>query len=143
LSESYFASPEEAEKAFYLAFQSGDPSAMMRVWADDDTIVCVHPMWPRITGRVDVEVSWREILIDGPPMRFEILAAHCTQSPDLAVHCVHESIAHGPHLEQESLVLATNVYRRTEMGWRMIVHHASPGNQPEPEEIFQTSGTLH
>jgi len=25
-------------------------------------------------------------------------------------------------------VLATNVYQRTPQGWRMVAHHASPGN---------------
>jgi hypothetical protein len=29
---------------------------------------------------------------------------------------------------QQALVLATNVYQRTPQGWRMVAHHASPGN---------------
>jgi hypothetical protein len=46
-------------------------------------------------------------------------------------------------------VLATNAYRRTESGWLMVLHHASPAPQGgEPDDDAETdapdsSVTLH
>lgn len=122
-----YATPQEAEAAFYQAFQRSDLEAMMQVWAEDDAIVCVHPLGPRIQGRAAVEESWRRIFLNSGALRFEIANAHYLQSPHLSVHCVHESIDFGARLRQHSVVIATNVYRLTERGWRMVVHHASPG----------------
>jgi hypothetical protein len=60
----------------------------------------------------------------------------------MAVHCVYENIDHGPQLGQRSRVLATNIYMSTEQGWRMLVHHASPGVSTEiPDE--ELHATLH
>ncbi|MDX1433824.1 MAG: nuclear transport factor 2 family protein, partial [Gammaproteobacteria bacterium] len=74
MSDDRFTTPEDAEAAFYDAFQRLDLEAMMRVWADEETIVCVHPMGPRLGGRAAVAQSWREIFAGGSPMRFELTA---------------------------------------------------------------------
>jgi hypothetical protein len=40
-------------------------------------------------------------------------------------------------------VLATNVYLKTPLGWRLVAHHASPGS-PEPlQAVADFSATLH
>jgi len=31
-------------------------------------------------------------------------------------------------------VLATNAYRRTDSGWRLVLHHASPSPRPAEED---------
>ena len=51
MSEPYYATSRDAEQAFYAAFQKADLAEMMQVWADDDSIVCIHPMGPRLDGR--------------------------------------------------------------------------------------------
>ena len=107
---------------------------MMGVWADDDDIVCVHPMGPRLEGRKAVESSWRQIFAGDTLMQFEITHVHRAHSENLSVHCVYEVITYGPRLQQQSRVIATNVFRLTRAGWRMIVHHGSPGTEPEREE---------
>ena len=38
-----FATPEEAEHAFYEALEQGDTVRLMQVWADDEEVVCIHP----------------------------------------------------------------------------------------------------
>ena len=121
-----FATPQAAEAAFYDAFERADLKAMMNVWADDEGIICIHPIGPRLLGRQLVEESWRGIFAGGSTMRFHITGIRCTQEDRLAVHCVHENIDHGPQFRQHSLVIATNLYRLTDQGWRMILHHASP-----------------
>lgn len=131
-----FATPEAAEAAFYDAFERADLDAMMRVWARDDSIVCIHPMGPRLLGRRAVENSWRDILGGGPSMRFHITGLHATRHALVAVHCVHENISHGAQFSQHAIMIATNLYQLTDQGWRMVLHHASPklASPPAPAE---------
>lgn len=126
-----YATPQAAEAAFYDAFQRADLEAMMAVWAEDDAIVCVHPMGPRLQGRAAVHRSWRRIFANSGTMRFEVTEVHTVQGSQLSIHCVHENIGHGPRLRQQARVIATNAYRLTPGGWRMILHHASPATAPE------------
>lgn len=142
MSDPCYATSRDAETAFYDAFQRASAELMMKVWADDDTIVCIHPMGPRLSGRRAVAQSWEQIFASGTPMRFELTEVACTLDGDLAVHCVHENIRHGPRLSQRSLVLATNIYRSGDRGWRMIVHHASPGVAPQVA-TNEPPSTLH
>ena len=127
MSEAYYATSRDAERAFYDAFQRADAGEMMKVWADEDAIICIHPMGPRLDGREAVAQSWQQIFAGSAPMCFELTEVSCVLDGDLAVHCVYENIDHGPQLGQRSLVLATNIYKSTSQGWRMLVHHASPG----------------
>lgn len=140
-----FDSPDEAERAFYTAFEQGDLEAMMQVWDEDDDIVCVHPMGACLKGEEAVAQSWQEIFESGSPMRFEVTQRRFTRNETLSVHCVTEHIAHGPRFQNRSTVIATNVYKKTPFGWRMVVHHASPGSEEteqQTEPIIRT-GRLH
>ncbi len=142
---SQFDTPDEAERAFYSAFEQADLEAMMQVWDEDDDIVCIHPMGPPLKGIRAVEKSWRDIFESGSPMRFEVRHRRFTRNETLSVHCVTESIAHGPRLQSRTTVFATNIYKRTPLGWRMIVHHASPGGETEEveEDTVIPTGRLH
>ncbi len=133
-----YSTPQQAEAVFYQALERADLPAMLSVWAEDDTVACVHPLGSRLQGREAVRESWRRILSNGSRMRFRITDATYSQGPDIAVHVVHENITLGDG--RTSLVIATNVFKRTGDGWRMILHHASPapaGREaaapPEPE----------
>ena len=125
------STPEQAESAFYSAFEIGDLEAMMAVWSPEDNIVCIHPHGPRLTGREDIRDSWRQIMENSPPMRFSIDGLNSVHSNELAIHYVNENIHVGSNVGPEFTILATNVYQRTADGWRMILHHASP----TPESI--------
>ena len=48
-----------------------------------------------------------------------------------------------PEGPMHAYVLATNVYHKTPKGWRMVVHHASPGTRDEAHEILQIAQVLH
>ena len=48
-----------------------------------------------------------------------------TTGAEMAVHCLYEIIRFGERFENQGTVIATNVYRRTKDGWRMVIHHAS------------------
>ena len=45
-----YPTPEDAETAFYDAFERGDLAGMMSVWAEADHVVCIHPQGPRLVG---------------------------------------------------------------------------------------------
>jgi ketosteroid isomerase-like protein len=142
MNEPYYATSRDAERAFYDAFQRADLDEMMKVWADEDTIICIHPMGARLDGREAVARSWEQLFAGSAPMRFELTEVSCTLNGDLAVHCVTENIDHGAQLGQRSLVLATNIYQSTGQGWRILVHHASPGVLMQTRDQ-ESHSTLH
>jgi ketosteroid isomerase-like protein len=121
-----YTTPEQAEAAFYRAFEATDLDAMMEVWDEDRDIVCVHPKGPLLCGRRAIAESWERIFTGATGMRFAVTTAQSTTGVKLAVRCVHENIRYGPDFSQHAVVIATNVYRLTAHGWRLVVHHATP-----------------
>jgi len=136
-------SADEIETAFYEALQSGDIDRLMACWSDDEEIVCVHPGGPRIVGVQAIRATFETIFANGnirawpeQVRRVDALAS--------AVHNVLERVEvmtqGGP---TNAYVLATNVYHKTAQGWRMVAHHASPGNQNDVQEINEQRQVLH
>lgn len=121
-----YHSPQEAEAAFYEALAHGDLEAMMTVWAEDEEVVCVHPGGPRLTGYALVREGWRHIFEGGGRLKVQLLALSTVHGPFSAVHSVIEQITAAGQKQLAAPVAATNVYVRGALGWRMIVHHASP-----------------
>ncbi len=126
-----FPSPDSAEAAFYSAFENGDVDAMREVWADNAECVCIHPGGERLQGTDVIMESWEDIL---PNMRGVVVhraAVTAIRGDDLVVHVLHENLyVNG---ERRGVMLATNTYRQTGDGWRMVLHHASPDPDPAPE----------
>jgi len=120
-----FSSPEAAEEAFYRALHKADLDLMMAVWDEDENISCVHPGGQRLDGRAAVRQSWEQIFAHSPGMEFRLTDESRYADQNLTVHVVHEHIRLGKEREYQSPVIATNVYRLTENGWRMVLHHAS------------------
>lgn len=137
------ASADEIEQQFYDAMQQADLDKLMEVWSDDEDIACVHPGGPRLVGPSAVRASFELIFanggIDARPEKVRRLQAH-----GAAVHHVLERVqamtSDGP---QSAWVLATNVYVKTPLGWRMVLHHASPGSTREEQEIGESGAVLH
>lgn len=119
-----FSTSEEAEKAFYAAFQQEDLELMMSVWADESDITCIHPGGTRLEGRINVSESWEQIFTHANGIKFEINQKRVVLENDIAIHHVIESIYLDGELQSE--IIATNIYRRSEGSWYMILHHASP-----------------
>jgi ketosteroid isomerase-like protein len=144
-----FPTAQDAENAFYEALERCDLEGMMAVWAEDEEIVCVHPTGGRLTGQDQVRESWAKIFSAGPQARVRIEQQVAISGMMLAVHSVFETFSipakvAGAAAQQALPIVATNVYLRTAAGWRMIVHHASPGPaQPQPEPRDAPPKTLH
>ncbi len=121
----YFSSAEEAEAAFYSAFEMGDSQLMDAVLAKQN-VSCIHPGSLPTIGREAVLDSWVQILSNLGEIVFYTEVIHRSMSDDMVVHLVIERIAasHQPDAEV-SLVLASNVYVREQNGWRLQMHHAS------------------
>ena len=137
------ASSDDAEAQFYEALQRGDIDKLMAVWSDEDEICCVHPNGPRVIGagaiRAAFDAMFSNGVIDAQPEKVRRVLTH-----DSAVHSVVERIQvmtdEGP---QVAYVLATNVYVKTTVGWRLVAHHASPGSAQELPEVGETPSVLH
>lgn len=138
MSPTRFYTPQEAEAAFYAAFAKQDLAAMMAVWADDPQIACILPLGPKLIGPEAVRAGWETIFHHSPQMQLLIEEQGRAQDGALAVHTVQEHIRIGGETSQAP-VLVTNIYRLTDGGWRMILHHASPAPQPRK----QRKKTLH
>ncbi len=139
----HLASPDEMEQQFYEALQHGDIERLMSIWADDDEIACVHPGGPRLVGPQAIRASFDNMFSNGPihaePAHVRHVRTHST-----SVHSVVERIrVMSDEGLQTAWVLATNVYIKTGLGWRLVVHHASPGSTREMQEIAESASVLH
>ncbi len=137
-------SPDELEARFYEALQQGALERLMALWADDDEIVCVHPGGARVVGMAAIRASFEAIFASGGiPVQPE--QVHRLQQPGFALHHLVERIeVTRDGQTQVGWVLATNVYVKGALGWRIAAHHASPAMPPEPA-ASATDGptTLH
>jgi len=134
-SKAGFSTPEAVETAFYAAFADCDVQAMNAVWADDD-VICIHPGSSALIGHDAVMRSWINILTDADPPNLHIEVISRIVCDKLAVHVVEEHIAPVAGAPgTTSVVLATNIYRHEDDGWRMLEHHAS---LPRSSQRFHT-----
>ena len=136
-------SADEIEAAFYEALQKGDIEKLMACWADEDEVVCVHPGGPRVVGTLAIRAAFDAMFSNGS-IRAVPQQVRKVESLTSVVHNVLERIEvltqGGP---AHAYVLATNVYHRTAQGWRMVVHHASPGSQNEAQNLNDAPPVLH
>src|SRR5882762_8915673 len=124
----------------------GDPDdieRLMSVWSDDDEIACVHPGGGRLIGAVAIRASFEAIFSNGS-VNAQPEKVRRVLSLSSAVHSVLERVeVMGSKGPQSAWVIATNVYLKGALGWRMVAHHASPGTPQEVQEIIETASTLH
>jgi ketosteroid isomerase-like protein len=120
-----------ANAEFYAAFERGDFDAMQGLWADDDGIVCVHPASTPIRGRRDVMRSWMVLMANAAYIQFFLTDVDGVVVGDVAsVTCTENVLSAAPGTPDGVFAggsaAATNVFRRTDDGWRLWIHHASP-----------------
>jgi ketosteroid isomerase-like protein len=138
-----FASPEECEHAFYEALEAADVDAVVDLWLEDDDVVCIHPNGPRLLGFAAVRSSWAAILANGP-LHVRGTLRKSLDTPTVAVHNVIEEVLVGQGTAQQVVsVLATNVYVKTNSGWKMVLHHGSQATGGEVVSIAEPHAILH
>lgn len=122
-----FATPEDAEAAFYDAIVKGDLDALMLVWAEDEEVICTHPTGQQLVGLNTIRESWRQILAT---TRLTITGSRIAQWQGmlLSVHQITENLQVGQ--EVTGPLQATNVYSRGPHGWRLVCRHCSASAEP-------------
>lgn len=137
------ATAEETEAAFYEAMQQADLERMMSLWSDDDEVACVHPGGPRLVGAVAIRAGFEAIFANGG-VRVSAAQVRRVDAPGCSVHHVLEKVqALTPEGLQTAYVLASNVYVRGSEGWRLVLHHASPGRGDDMQEMIESAAVLH
>jgi ketosteroid isomerase-like protein len=106
-------------------------------------VVCVHPGGPRLVGVGTIRAAF-EALFNQSSVKVTPMNVRRVESLTSVVHSVLERIdvltGEGP---VQAWVVATNVYHRTGQGWRLVLHHASPGTQNQATDAFETPTVLH
>jgi ketosteroid isomerase-like protein len=141
------ATPDDTEAQFYEALQHGDLERMMAVWLDDDEAACcIHPGSGRLSGKRAIRAAYEQLFSQGHGVDVRPMSVQRVTLPGggTVLHHVVERVrvetAEGPRL---IWVLATHLYLKTPEGWRLVVHHASPGTGREHHEGGESPSTLH
>ena len=127
-----------AEESFYQAFCTRDIGLMRDVWSQSDNVICIHPGNHRIYSYELIIASWEQIFSGNEPTSIEIDEQVHTIEDDMAIHSVKEKLSIDD--KYVGSVFATNIYRNSSQGWKMILHHASP---TLTNNEYPTSSTLH
>ncbi|RCS56731.1 YybH family protein [Parvibium lacunae] len=138
--KALLSTPEETEHAFYEALDHADLEAVMAVWAEHEEVSCIHPGGPRLQGYAAIRAAFAEIF-KGGAIHIRPSVVHVVAGAAVTVHHVVEHIVIATPAGQKLVqVLATNVYHKTDQGWRLVIHHASPAlvdqdGQPPVQDI--------
>ena len=136
-------SSDEVEAAFYDALQNADLEKLMTCWGDDDEIVCIHPGGPRIIGLAAIRASFEAMFANGAHQAYPervIKLRSLTSAVHRVVERVEVMLPDGP---QKAYTSTTNVYQRTAQGWKLVIHHASPGSPTELKDVSLPTQVLH
>jgi uncharacterized protein (TIGR02246 family) len=127
-------------EAFYHAFESADLDTMTDLWIDDEEALCVHPGALPVRGTRAINRSWALIMANTPYIQFFLTDVEVSVLGDVASVTCTENVLTADEMTDEgsfngAKAVATNVLVRTEDGWRLWIHHASPvlsgGNHEE------------
>jgi ketosteroid isomerase-like protein len=112
---------------FYEAFESLDIARMDRLWSQQEYVTCIHPGWNLRVGWPAVRDSWVLVFNNTFSMKFALTEIQVQVAGDMAwVICTENITSRQGEMNQESQVLATNLYELVEQEWKIIHHHGSP-----------------
>lgn len=113
--------------AFYRALETLDLEAMDGLWLHEGWVRCVHPGWDALVGWPAVRGSFEEIFATTRWIRVIPTAIDVLLFGDMGVvACVENITAKNEDEVGVAAAQATNIFRLTDSGWRMMHHHASP-----------------
>jgi ketosteroid isomerase-like protein len=126
-----FATPQDAEDAYYDALEEGNLEALLIVWDEADDINCLLPMHPLVQGRHAVRDTFARLFGRSQGIALTVKHLSWIETSDVAVHLVEESPqSQAPGNSSPTAVYGTNVYRRGNKGWRLILHQNAPTAPP-------------
>ena len=131
-----------ANERFYSALENLDLAEMEGLWLQETWVQCIHPGWEAIVGWSGVRQSFEEIFASTRWLRIIPTAVREVVFSDFAIVSCAENITLGGGKDSDldiAMAHATNVFRRTPEGWKLVVHHASSA----PVSVTQPwSGTV-
>lgn len=140
LRKAFFATPQDAEAAFYEARARGDIEAMMAVWGDEDDIVCALAGCPRACGFDEVREAWRRVFA-GTRVDVRVASSQVMRGVLQSIHSLNEQCGAPDDSVSRPTLIVTNVYLRGPLGWHMVLHHASVA--PAVQETTGMPKVLH
>ena len=108
-----------ANDAFYRAFNQRDLEAMEMVWSQSVPVSCIHPGWNLLSGRAEVLESWEAIMSNPEQVRIVSGGATAEVVGSVAFVVCREFVGGSP-------LIATNLFVREGIDWRLVHHHSSP-----------------
>jgi ketosteroid isomerase-like protein len=136
----FFATPQDAETAFYEALERADLDAMMAIWAEDEEVTCTHPGGERLTGFAAVREGWRQVFASLQRVSVRVSDAVHRQGILLALTSAHEHYSVAGEELPRPPVIASNVFVRGAQGWHLLSRHASGAPAALSPDI---AATLH
>lgn len=137
-----FATADAAEEAFYDALERGDLKGLMSLWSDDEDTVCVHPGGPRLVGLDAIRASWEQIFAAGGGIAIRLTSQRVYEGAVLSVRNLVEQITvHGKDGPRVVHCVATNVFQKSPVGWRIVLHQSGP--MPEADDSPEPGDRLH
>lgn len=108
-----------ANLEFYRAFTCHDVGAMDRVWALETPVLCLHPGWELLRGRVAVMESWRQILSNPEAPHVMVHDDQAFLFGEVGIVTCEEELDGGS-------LAATNMFVKEQGFWRLVHHQATP-----------------
>ena len=132
----------EANRNFYSALQNLSLEQMEAVWLQEEWVRCLHPGWDMVEGWEAVRESWERIFQNTQYMRIAVGLQFVQVENSLAWVCCTEKISSAAEGRFDTAyVQATNLFKRQEGNWYLILHHSShlprAGGEITPEERVQ------
>ncbi len=126
---------------FYKALGTRDLELMERVWIQDSRAKCIHPGWTVLRGWEAIRQSWENVFDPADQVDIKLHNVTCEVKGDVAwVTCIQHMTYVNRLPVGVNISLSTNIFKRQNARWLMVVHHASPlpiVRIEKPEESLQ------
>ena len=118
----------QASEQFYAALNrtiNGDSGSMMEVWSHGSDVTALHPLGGRETGWREVRASWEQVaqgFSDGQVSIEDLVVVPLSDDVAYTLGTEHGQATLG----EETVSIdwrVTNIYRREEGEWKMVLHH--------------------
>ena len=116
-----------ANDTFYRALENRDLDTMDALWVHEGWVRCVHPGGDALVGWPAVRRSFEEIFARTRWLHVTPTSIDVLLFGEIGViACVENITIENQDEMGMKVALATNIFRLTDDGWRMMHHHASP-----------------